>query len=104
MQNIGPCIERDHDRLAPLKWRYRNHRPGSKILIVPPSEKVMVFNGYNLDEWMQETIAEIKKYTSRDIEGPVVTSKNLTNAHRTPLQPKPLTVTSVLGHCVPAQR
>jgi len=68
MQNIGPCIPREHDRLAPLKWRYRNHRPGSKILIVPPSEKVMVFNGYNLDTWMQETIAEIKKYTSMDIE------------------------------------
>lgn len=82
MQNIGPCIERDHDRLRLLKWRYRNHRPGSKILIVPPSEKVMVFNGYNLDMWMQETISEIKKYTSKDIEvrlKPSRTDRNTTN-------------------------
>jgi len=68
MQNIGPCIPREHDRLAPLKWRYRNHRPGSKILIVPPSEKVMNFYGQDLNIWMQETIAEIKKYSSKEIE------------------------------------
>lgn len=68
LQNLGPCIPREHDRLRFLNWRYRNHRPGKKILIVPPSEKVMVFYGYNLDTWMTETIKEIKKYTSKEIE------------------------------------
>lgn len=83
MQNIGPCIPRDHDRLGLLKWRYRSHRLGSKILLVPPSEKVMVFNGYDLNTWMQETIKEIKKYTSKEIEvrlKPSRTERNTTNS------------------------
>ena len=67
LQNLGPIIERDHDRLSRLKWRYKNHKPGKHILVVPPSEKVMKFYGHDLDSWMTSTVAEIKKYTNRPI-------------------------------------
>lgn len=76
MQNLGPIVEREHDRLGALKWRYREHTPGNKILIVPPSEKVMIFYGHNLDTWMEQTISEIKKHTSREIEVRLKPSRN----------------------------
>jgi len=67
LQNLGPIIERDTDRLSILKWRYKKHKPGKHILVVPPSEKVMIFYGHDLDSWMTFTVAEIKKYTNRPI-------------------------------------
>ena len=67
LQNLGPIVEREHDRLGRLKWRYRNHTPGENILVVPPSEKVMKFYGKNLDDWMSLTIEEIKKHTDKPI-------------------------------------
>lgn len=68
LQNLGPIVDRDCDRLARLKWKYRKPSKGNKILVCPPSDKVMNFYSKNLDDWMEETIAEIKTYTNRPIE------------------------------------
>ena len=67
LQNIGPIVERDTDRLKKLNWQWRSHKPGKTILVVPPSEKVMKFYGQNLTDWTNNTISEIKKYTDKPV-------------------------------------
>jgi hypothetical protein len=68
LQNLGPIVDRPDDRLRLLNWKYRKPTNGSKILLCPPSEKVMKFYKKNLDEWMDETIKHIKTYTTMPIE------------------------------------
>ena len=67
LQNTGPIIDRPHDRL--LDYRFNKFKKGSKILLVPPSEKVMMlFNQPSPEEWVKLTMDELKKYTDRPIE------------------------------------
>tara|TARA_B100000780_G_scaffold41554_1_gene25822 strand:- start:5171 stop:6862 length:1692 start_codon:yes stop_codon:yes gene_type:complete len=67
LQNTQPAIERDGDRL--LNYKYKKFRDGSKILLVPPSGKVMMLYGQlSPEEWVAQTTAELKKYTDRPIE------------------------------------
>lgn len=68
LQNLGPIVDRDRDRLKVLEWNYRDPVKGEKILICPPSEKVMKFYNKDLDEWMQTTLDTIKSLTDRPIE------------------------------------
>lgn len=68
LQNLGPIIKRPLDRIRKTGWRYRNFTPGEKILICPPSEKVMMLFDQDLDTWLNSTIETIKKYTDRPIE------------------------------------
>lgn len=65
----GDIIARPDDRwkqfgktFAPWK------KNGRKILIAKPDEKPCKFYGIDLEQWTQETIATIKKYTDRPIE------------------------------------
>lgn len=68
LQNLGPIVERDFDRLSRLRWKYRRRKKrGENILVCPPSEKVMKYYGENLETWMKNTIAQIKRYTDRPI-------------------------------------
>ena len=67
MQNIGPVIDRPADRYDATGISLTKFRPGSKILICPPSAKVMVYYNLDLEEWMKETVDTIKKYTDREI-------------------------------------
>ena len=67
LQNLGPIIERPHDRL--LNWKWRKFRDGRKILICPPSEKVMkLFTQYTPEEWTEKVVTQLKQYTDRPIE------------------------------------
>jgi lipopolysaccharide biosynthesis glycosyltransferase len=68
LQHLGPIIERPTDRLKLLNWKYRKPNLGSKILVCPPSHKVMKFYNMDLDKWMDELVVEIKKYSDRPIE------------------------------------
>jgi len=69
VQNMGPIIERDTDRLDYLNYQYRPFTPGRKILVCPPSDKVMnLFGQGTAQEWTVNIIQEIKKYTDRPIE------------------------------------
>lgn len=79
MQNIGPVIERPFDRLEATGWRRKKFRPGKNILLCPPSAKAMSCFGVDLDQWMEETINTIKKYTDR----PIVIRKKLSRRERT---------------------
>jgi hypothetical protein len=65
----GEIIPRPGDRFERLhipirKWK----KDGSKILIAKPDEKPCIFYGIDLDEWVNDTIETIKKYTDRPIE------------------------------------
>jgi hypothetical protein len=42
-------------------------KSGSKILIVAPSEKPCKYYGIDKDEWIANTVKQLKKYTDRDI-------------------------------------
>lgn len=67
LQNLGPIIERPTDRL--LSWKYKKFRDGKKILLVPPSDKVMkLFNQPSPEEWIQSVTKQLKQYTDRPIE------------------------------------
>ena len=67
MQNIGPVIDRPADRFEATGTKLTKFRLGSKILICPPSAKVMVYYNLDLEQWMKETTETIKKYTDREI-------------------------------------
>lgn len=79
MQNIGPIIERPFDRLELTGWRLRKFRPGTNILLCPPSAKAMSCFGLDLETWMAETIDTIKQYTDR----PIVIREKLSRRERT---------------------
>ena len=56
------------ERWKQLGIQFKDPVPGRKVLIVPPSEKVMKYFEEDLDQWIQNTILEIKKHTNRPIE------------------------------------
>ena len=69
LQNQQLLIERPKDRLAKLGYSYKKFTPGSKILICPPSDKVMdLFNQPKPEEWTNNIIAKLKELTDRPIE------------------------------------
>ena len=50
-------------------YKYRKFIDGRKILICPPSLKVMdLFGQPNPETWVKQTVAELRKYTDRPIE------------------------------------
>ena len=67
LQNLGPIKERPTDRL--LRWKFIKFRPGRKILVCPPSEKVMMlFDQPSPQEWTDTVVARLKELTDRPIE------------------------------------
>ena len=67
LQYVGPIIERDDARLP--KFKYRKFKNASKIMLVPPSDKVMRLWGQPDPEvWVENTKKELQKYTDRPIE------------------------------------
>ena len=69
LQHLGPIKERPFDRLSKIGYKYLKFNPGRKILICPPSDKVMKFWAQPMpEEWTQNVIRELKKYTDRPVE------------------------------------
>ena len=66
LQNIYPIINRPRDRLMAAGYQPHKFSRGSNILICPPSAKVMKFYDLDLDQWMEETLLELKKHTDRN--------------------------------------
>jgi hypothetical protein len=67
LQNVGPIIYRPDDRLK--KFKYCPFGSGSKILLVPPSDKVMqLFGQPDPEEWVKDVIETLKQYTDRPVE------------------------------------
>jgi hypothetical protein len=67
LQNIYPIINRPRDRLMAAGYQPHKFSRGSNILICPPSAKVMKFYDLDLDQWMEETLLELKQHTDRNI-------------------------------------
>jgi len=67
VHDIRALIDRPADRLAPCHVNVKPFTSGKKILLAPPSSKS--FSLWNIDQqqWIAETVAEIKKYTDRPI-------------------------------------
>lgn len=70
LQNTGPIFPRSRKRLMPLKYSYSPFKmKGEKILLVPPSDKVMKFWGQETpNQWVAKVSKELKQYTDRPIE------------------------------------
>jgi hypothetical protein len=68
VHDIRPIIERPRDRLEQLSFTMKKFSPGSKILIAPPSEKSFSLWNINQQQWIDNTVAEIKQHTDRPIE------------------------------------
>lgn len=73
VQNMSPKYNLPEDRFLKLPHAQENLRfKGWKkfdgpILVVTPSSKPCRFYGIDRDQWVENTIAEIKKYTDRKI-------------------------------------
>lgn len=50
-----------------LQYRGWNHQRGSSILLVVPSTKPCEYYGINRDQWVEQTVATIRKNTQRPI-------------------------------------
>ena len=67
LQHLGPIAERPGDRLH--GYKFKKFTAGNKILICPPSLKVMELWGQpDPETWVENTINELKQYTDRPIE------------------------------------
>jgi len=68
VQNFGPIIDRPGDRLAATGVTFNKFKSfGSKILLAPPSQKLLNLYNINLDNWLEATVNQIGVYTDREI-------------------------------------
>jgi hypothetical protein len=67
VQWFGPVVDRPGDRLKITGVKPRKMRPGTNILLAPPSQKLL--NNYDiiLEDWLANVQEEIKKYTDRPV-------------------------------------
>ena len=61
-------ITRPSDRWQRLGLSLAPRQQGRKILVVAPDQKPCKFYGIDLDQWIQDTVAQIKQYSNRPIE------------------------------------
>jgi hypothetical protein len=67
VHDVGPVIARPRDRLDPCGVVLKQFYPGKSILVAPPSIKSFALWGIDQTQWINDTVAEIKKYTDRPI-------------------------------------
>jgi hypothetical protein len=68
VQHFGPIIDRPDDRVSRCNIKLTKFRQdGSKILLAPPSQKLLNLYNIDLEQWMDQTIAELKQHTDREI-------------------------------------
>jgi len=68
VQNFGPVIERPSDRFDRTGVRLKKVRSdGSKILLAPPSQKLLNLYDIDLETWLQQTLSEIGAHTDREV-------------------------------------
>ena len=60
-------IDRPDDRWKRLDYPIENRKQGNHILLVTPSEKPCKFYNIDKDNWVKETVSNIKKHTDRPI-------------------------------------
>jgi hypothetical protein len=68
VQNFGPIIERPADRFERTGIQLTKVRAtGSKILLAPPSQKLLNLYDIELEQWLEQTLAEIAVHTDREV-------------------------------------
>ena len=67
LQNLGPIIDRPGDRFETTGVQLRKFRPGTNILLAPPSQKLLNIFNIDLEEWITTTQEQIKQHTDRPI-------------------------------------
>jgi hypothetical protein len=67
VQNFGPIIDRPRDRLAATGFQPCKFKRGSKILLAPPSQKLLNLYGIDLEQWLTNVLAEIYARTDREV-------------------------------------
>ena len=68
VQNFGPVIKRPSDRFARTGIQLKKIRAdGSKILLAPPSQKLLNLYDIDLETWLEQTLAEIGAHTDREV-------------------------------------
>jgi hypothetical protein len=68
VQNFGPVIERPSDRFDCTGVRLKKVRAdGSKILLAPPSQKLLNLYDIDLETWLEQTLDEISAHTDREV-------------------------------------
>jgi len=60
-------IDRPNDRWNKLDYPIHDRKQGRHILLVTPSEKPCKFYRVNKNDWIEQTVKEIKKHTDRPI-------------------------------------
>jgi len=60
-------VPRPDDRWKKFKINLQARRTGSKIIVAAPDEKPCKFYGINQQEWINNTVSAIEKYTDRPI-------------------------------------
>lgn len=68
VQNFGPVIDRPGDRFERTGIQLNKVRAnGSKILLAPPSQKLLNLYEIDLETWLAQTLAEISAHTDREV-------------------------------------
>jgi hypothetical protein len=68
VQNFGPVRERPSDRFDQTGVSLKKVRAdGSKILLAPPSQKLLNLYDVDLETWLNQTLAEIGTHTDREV-------------------------------------
>ena len=68
VQNFGPVRERPSDRFDRTGVSLKKVRAdGSKILLAPPSQKLLNLYDIDLETWLNQTLAEISTHTDREV-------------------------------------
>jgi len=68
VQNFGPVIARPSDRFDQTGVRLKKVRAdGSRILLAPPSQKLLNLYDIELETWLEQTLNEIHSYTDREV-------------------------------------
>lgn len=68
VQWFGAIIDRPRDRLEKTGVQIRKCRAdGSKILLAPPSQKLLNLYNINLETWLENVKKELSQYTDREI-------------------------------------
>lgn len=68
IHDIRPVIDRPRDRLDKCELTLKKLSPGRKILLAPPSLKSLTMWNMTPEQWIEDTVVEIKKYSDRPIE------------------------------------
>ena len=68
VQNFGPVRDRPADRFDCTGVSLKKVRAeGSKILLAPPSQKLLNLYDIDLETWLNQTLAEIRAHTDREV-------------------------------------